>query len=97
LNTKENRLGVLLVLTGKNSKSHYKLLLNQREIIEKQIGSGIKWFENSESQSSTSEFREITLTKIIGKNGLTIILGCSRCWSPFKQFLDLLFNCFKIT
>ncbi len=63
LNTRENRLGVLLVLTGKNSKSHYKLLFNQREIIEKQIGGSLDWFENPESQSSTLRIQRMNIEK----------------------------------
>ena len=44
-NRKEKRIGVGLILSGPNSKAHFHLLLNEKDVIEKEFGRPLEWNE----------------------------------------------------
>lgn len=45
LNTRENRLGVNLTISGSKSKAHFQSLLKERDVIEQEIGHPLEWLE----------------------------------------------------
>jgi len=54
LNTVANRIGVELVIADKDGeKSFYHLLENDKEVIEKEMGSALEWRENPEKNRSS--------------------------------------------
>jgi hypothetical protein len=54
LNTVANRIGVELVIADKDGeKSFYHLLVNDKEVIEKEMGSALEWRENPEKNRSS--------------------------------------------
>ena len=63
LNTRENRLGVILDMIGKNSKLHYKFLVNQKNTIEQQIGRKLDWFESPHTQVSSIRIQREDIDK----------------------------------
>jgi hypothetical protein len=54
LNTITNRIGVELVIADKDGeKSFYYLLVNDKEVIEREVGSALEWRENPEKNRSS--------------------------------------------
>ena len=53
LNTRENKVGIELVITDKDEgKAFYQLLLKDKEAIEKEMGCALEWRENLEKTQS---------------------------------------------
>jgi hypothetical protein len=59
LNTRENKIGVELVITDKDeAKAFYHLLLKDKEVIEREMGCALEWKENPEkTQSKVALFK----------------------------------------
>lgn len=63
LNTRENRLGVILGLRGKKYNANFKLLMNQKKTIEEQIGSRLDWFPGHDKQDSGIRIQRTNIDK----------------------------------
>jgi hypothetical protein len=56
LNSRANRIGVELYMSGTNAKYDYRALLNQQEAVENEFGQSLKWMELPDRKGSCVGF-----------------------------------------
>lgn len=57
VNTWENKIGIVLTMSGPDAKPHFHLLHKERETIETEYGASLEWRENPEKKESGIWFR----------------------------------------
>jgi hypothetical protein len=60
-NTRHNRLGVILILAGANSKFHFRYLRDQQDAIEQELGHSLEWDEKPDVIESHIKIQRIDI------------------------------------